>query len=151
MAVQLESQIMSRIGLGNHYNWYNGSDSCRPYRDSAVMKLTDAIQAAHDAGEHICPPQDDLIKLARRARGLDSVDCTLTHTWQACSNVIAVHIHLQSFHKKKWTKDGEKAFKEKKASYLKDIIESMGLPIGPPKPRLSMNGTDVYYDNCYEE
>jgi len=147
MALKLESEIMARIGLGNHYQWFNGSTSCAAYRNSAVAKLKKAIQAAHDDGKHICPPQDDLIDLARRARGLDQSDCTLTKTWQACSHVIAIHIHLHGLYKKRQQQGGKKAFGEMKADYLKSIAESMGLPNGPPKPRVSMDGTTIFYDD----
>lgn len=94
MALELESKIMDEIGLGNHYNWYNGSGSCRPIRVQAVSKLRDAIKSHHDAGEEIASPNNRLIAFARKVAGssLDS-NYMLTKAWEVCSYVIASHIH----------------------------------------------------------
>jgi hypothetical protein len=94
MALPLEEQIMREIGLGNHYNWYNGSGSCEYVRQKAIEQLTQAIQSYADAGEEILPPDRELIEFARQVafHGEES-QYSLTKTWEVVSYVIADHIH----------------------------------------------------------
>lgn len=94
MALELEVKIMSEIGLGNSYKWYNGSGSCRYIRIEAANKLFDVIQKHHDDGEEIASPENNLINIVKRiAESGDSDNYILTKTWQAASYVIAEHIH----------------------------------------------------------
>ena len=94
MALELETKIMGEIGLGNHYNWYNGSGSCRYIRIVAANRLHSTIQKYHDRGEEIAPPHNLLISMVKDiAENVDSDAYTLTKTWQAASYVIAEHIH----------------------------------------------------------
>lgn len=93
MAVALEQEIMEAIGLGMHYNWYNGSRSCGGRARQATGELSAAIKNAHDAGKTISAPDNGLIRLAN-IREPDEE--TLTRTWQACSYIIQAHIYLYS-------------------------------------------------------
>lgn len=93
MAVALEQEIMEAIGLGMHYNWYNGSCSCAGRAQQAARKLSGVIQSAHDAGKEISAPDNGLIRLANIR---EPNDATLTKTWQACSYIIQAHIYLYS-------------------------------------------------------
>ena len=91
MALELETQIMMEIGFGNHYNWYNGSLSCRGIRIEAVNRLSDKIQIHHDRGEEIAAPNYNLIETLKRIAEEES-EYDLTKTWQAASYVIAAHM-----------------------------------------------------------
>ena len=94
MALELETQIMEEIGLGNHYNWYNGSGSCRYIRNEATNKLFSVIQKHHDNGEEIALPKNNLINTVKHIAEIgDSDNYTLTKTYQVVSYVIAEHIH----------------------------------------------------------
>ena len=92
MALELESKIMTEIGLGNHYNWYNGSPSCRYVRTEAVNRLFDIIQRHFDCGEEIAAPNFNLIETLKRIAA-EGDDCDLTKTWEGASYIIAEHIH----------------------------------------------------------
>ena len=116
MALELETQIMEEIGLGNHYNWYNGSGSCRFIRIDAADKLFSTIQKHHDNGEEIAPPKNNLINTVKHIAEIgDSDNYTLTKTYQAASYVIAEHIHQA----KTSEEEKIKAF-ENLNEYLKD-------------------------------
>ena len=94
MTMPLEETIMSEIGLGANYQWFNGSGSCRYLRQKAAEKLADAIQKHLDAGEEIAPPDTELVALVKRVAQVgDQSEYELTKTWQAASYVIAEHIH----------------------------------------------------------
>ena len=94
MALELETKIMMEIGFGNHYNWYNGSPSCRYIRTEAVNMLFDRIQIHYDRGEEIALPNYHLINTVKRIAEIgDPDDYVLTKTWEAASYVIAAHIH----------------------------------------------------------
>lgn len=94
MAMPLEKTIMSEIGLGQHYNYYNGSGSCEYIRQEAARSLRAAIQKHHDEGGGIDAPNGYLISLVGQiARNDDGDPYVLTNTWIACSYVIAEHIH----------------------------------------------------------
>jgi hypothetical protein len=94
MALELESTIMREIGFGQHYTWHNGSGGCGGTRRAALKRLPVALQAHHDAGEAIAPPNHplltflDLIELHEEADYLYS----LTKTWQASSDAIRAHM-----------------------------------------------------------
>lgn len=94
MAMQLEEEIMAKIGLGSHYGWYNGSGSCGDIRRQAARKLEEAISEAGVAGNKIASPNPRLIALVKEVatRG-DKDEYVLTKTWQAVSDAIAAHIH----------------------------------------------------------
>jgi hypothetical protein len=94
MAMELESKIMAEIGLGNHYNWYNGSGSCGGIRRDAAEKLAEVIEKHHKAGDRIAPPDKVLVKLVKEVAGAgDEDESTLTKTWVVASYIIAEHIH----------------------------------------------------------
>ena len=94
MILELESKIMEEIGLGNHYQWFNGSPSCRSIRIEAANRLSNIIQKHHNNGEEIAPPKTNLfITLMDIAEEGDSDVYVLTKTWQAASYIIAEHIH----------------------------------------------------------
>lgn len=91
----LESEIMAKIGLPMHYNYYNGSGSCRHIRQRAAQNLESVIQKQHDSEPtSIAPPDPELIRLLKKVaeRG-DSNQYMLTGTWIAASYIIAEHIH----------------------------------------------------------
>jgi hypothetical protein len=95
MALELEDTIMTEIGLGNHYNWFNGSGSCRYLRIESASRLESTIKKHADAGDKIAQPDNKLINLAIAVAGslrLDR-DYELTRTWEVCSYIIAAHIH----------------------------------------------------------
>jgi hypothetical protein len=94
MALELESEIMNEIGLGQHYNWYNGSGSCQYIRQEAANRVAPAIQKYHEAGEPIAQPDEDLVAILKRVAAIgDNSQYSLTKTWKAASYVIAEHIH----------------------------------------------------------
>jgi len=85
MAVELEQTVMREIGLGNHYNWFNGSGSCQYIRRGAVDKLP---TVARKHGLTIAPAW---LKHCRTANQVDQVNgsqYSLTNTWVACSYAI---------------------------------------------------------------
>lgn len=92
MALELETQIMMEIGLGNHYSWYNGSPSCRYIRIQATKRLAEKIQIHHDRGEEIAAPNYNLICTLRSIAD-EGEDSELTKTWEMASYIIAEHIH----------------------------------------------------------
>jgi hypothetical protein len=90
MAIELESTIMQKIGLGQHYSWSNGSGSCRYIRDEALKLLPGA---AAENGLTIHPAW---LAHCRKASRVDQVggDCyRLTNVWIACSYAIEDAIH----------------------------------------------------------
>ena len=95
MALPLEQTIMNEIGLGAHYNWLNGSGSCKYIRHQAADKLAAAIQKHADAGEDIVPPDDALINEVQSiSRQIEASNTyTLTAVWIAASYAVAAHIH----------------------------------------------------------
>lgn len=94
MALELESEIMREIGLGNHYSWFNGSGSCRGFARAAASKIEPAIEKHHAAGEQIAAPVRALIVLVDDSLRINGSDYSLTKTWQVASDVIRAHIHL---------------------------------------------------------
>ena len=44
MAIDLEKEIMKKIGLSSHYLFYNGSASCRVIRRNAIRRLTKTVE-----------------------------------------------------------------------------------------------------------
>ncbi len=94
MALELEKTVMSEIGLGAHYNYYNSSGSCSDVREEAARRLSDAIRKHHQNGESIAEPDERLCAtLVEIAKVSDSSRYSLTKTWQAASYIIAEHIH----------------------------------------------------------
>jgi hypothetical protein len=94
MALELEVELMNLIGLGNHYQWYNGSPSCATIRLAAASKVEQAIINAYESGKEIAPPNMQILQTAMRIAEVgETDDYTLTNTWIACSYVIAEHIH----------------------------------------------------------
>jgi len=92
MAIELEDTIRREIGLGSHYNWYNGSGSCQEIRFNAVKLLPDAIKKHADAGEQITQPNPEVITILEDiARKHERSEYSLTKTWQAVSDVIWAH------------------------------------------------------------
>lgn len=130
MALELESKIMSEIGLGNHYNWYNGSGSCRYIRIEAANKLFGTIQKHHDNGEEIASPENSLINIVKHiAEDGDSDDYILTKTWQAASYVIAEHIHRIQMSDEEGLEAYRNLSRYLKSNFLPkkvDIIDYMG-------------------------
>lgn len=88
MAMQLESEIMSAIGLGNHYNWYNGSGSCAGIARAAARELPAALRARD------LEPDQQLVDLVAAVAANEPRDSTLTRTWQCAADVIQAHIHF---------------------------------------------------------
>lgn len=88
MAAEEETEIMRAIGLGQHYNWHNGSGGCRHTRIAAARKLPAELRAR---GMTANP---DLMNLAEAValRGEDS-DYVLTRTWVVLSEIIQVHLY----------------------------------------------------------
>ena len=95
MTMPLETEIMGKIGFGEHFSWYNGSGSCKAIRQRAASKLEAAIQEEHNTDPTaIAPPDPRLIALLKKvAEEGDVSRYQLTRTWQAASNIIAAHIH----------------------------------------------------------
>ncbi len=116
----LEETVMREIGLGNHYNWYNGSGSCRYIRQKAADTLSDVIQKHHDNGEAIAPPDTALIQVLKRVASVgDDSDYSLTKTWQAASYIIAEHIHMAN---------SDEVQRRESYERLKDYIEQNYIP-----------------------
>jgi hypothetical protein len=90
MALPLESQIMAKVGLSMHYDWFNGSD-CRSTRDAVCKLLPSAIQNAVNSGEKIAPPNSDLINLLPEISAIEDRE-SITSTWEATSYIIRAHI-----------------------------------------------------------
>lgn len=84
MTVELEQTVMREIGLGNHYNLFNGSGWCLYIRRSAVDKLPSIAQ------KHGLTISPDWLKYCRAANQVDQVNdqYSLTNTWVACSYAI---------------------------------------------------------------
>lgn len=85
MAVELEQTIMADIGLGAHYNWFNGSGSCESIRRKAVEVLT---EAAEIHGLTISQEWLNHCRKAYRADAIEGGRYTLTKTWVSCSYAI---------------------------------------------------------------
>jgi hypothetical protein len=85
MALELEEKIMSKIGLGMNYRWFNGSGSCRYLANNAVELLPSALSeeglTLSNAWKSRC---EEALSKDLREGGIYS----LTSTWQACSNAI---------------------------------------------------------------
>lgn len=124
MAMELESKIMAEIGLGMHYNWYNGSGSCDYIRREAAEKLAKAIEKHHKAGDRIAPPDKELVELVKEATGYEEDSSILTKTWVVASYVIAAHIHQAK---------GTKEERAKEYAHVKQYIEENVLPQKPQK------------------
>lgn len=94
MALELETEIMEEIGLGGHYNFYNGSGSCGGIRRSAAKKLSVVIDEHYKKGAQIAQHDVRLCSiLSDIATFGDSGEYVLTKTWEAASDIIATHIH----------------------------------------------------------
>jgi hypothetical protein len=94
MALELETDILLRVGLGRHFNWSNGSGSCGAVRRSAIDKLPVAIQESHTADPSaIAPPYAPLIEVYKDAAQVGDM-YTLTTAWQVASDVIRVHMDV---------------------------------------------------------
>jgi hypothetical protein len=91
MALPLESEIMSRIGLGAHYNWFNGSGSCRHIRGQAVKDL-EHVLSEYARENKTAAPNSKCFELLNKIQSHEEDSYTLTKTWQACSDVIYAHI-----------------------------------------------------------
>lgn len=73
MAMQLEETIMREIGLGNHYNWFNGSGSCRYIREEAAKKVGEKINAhAQEEPTAIAPAYQPLIETLQKIASAES-------------------------------------------------------------------------------
>jgi hypothetical protein len=95
MATELEQKLMSEIGLGCHYGFYNGSGSCRGIREKAVRLLPEVIRQAHEEGKETALPDQRLIDLAVLATHCENhEELDLTKTWQVCSTVLQIHCQL---------------------------------------------------------
>jgi pyrroloquinoline quinone (PQQ) biosynthesis protein C len=84
MAVELEQTIMREIGLGNHYNWFNGSGSCAGIAREAVDSLS------RIAKQYNLAISVEWMEHCRKAVRVDtcSSNYTLTNTWITCSYAI---------------------------------------------------------------
>lgn len=91
MALEEETEIMRAIGLGQHYNWHNGSGGCRHTRIAAANKLPAELRAR---GMTANPDLMELVSAVAH-RGEDS-DYVLTKTWQVASDVIQAHLHRKA-------------------------------------------------------
>lgn len=86
MAHPTEQEIMAAIGLGSHYNWYNGSGSCAWIGRQAVEKLPDALQ---ERGMSLSKEWARVLSKALQADSFDSPGgYSLTNVWVACSYAI---------------------------------------------------------------
>jgi len=85
MAVDLESKVMREIGLGNNYQWFNGSGSCGGIRNAAIEKLP---SVARKNGLSISGEWIAYCKKASLVDGFGDGAYTLTNTWVACSYAI---------------------------------------------------------------
>ena len=88
MALDLEVEIMAAIGLAQHYNWFNGSGSCRGIRNEAIRRLPNAIRAAKRKGAKIVMPPKDLLRMLEEISYQEESDYSLTKTWTALSDAI---------------------------------------------------------------
>jgi len=98
MAVELEQEVMKKIGFSQHYSWHNGSGSCQYARNEAVARLT---EAANGLGLSISKEWIEKCKEATRADDVNSGKYGLTNTWITCSYAIQDAIHRN---------DGDKGF-----------------------------------------
>jgi hypothetical protein len=85
MAVELEAKIMGKIGLGNHYGWFNGSRSCAGIRRAAISKLPRAAQAE---GLTISAAWMARLREADVVDGIDGGEVSLTNVWITASYAI---------------------------------------------------------------
>lgn len=90
MAMELETQIMREIGLGQHYSWFNGSGSCRGIRDNAIAQLSVKCKAH---GLTVSPAWMAYCQEASRVDNINGNVYSLTNVWVACSDAIADAIH----------------------------------------------------------
>ncbi len=81
MADPIEQQVMAAIGFGSHYNWYNGSGSCKGRAREALRLLPMKLEAE----EMTLDPQ--WAAAIQQAIGEDS-EYGLTMAWKACSYAI---------------------------------------------------------------
>lgn len=88
MALPEEQAVMAAIGLGQHYNWYNGSGSCREVRHHAAERLAGALS---EAGYVVNAALIELVKQV--AYGGEESEYVLTKTWECASDVIQLSIH----------------------------------------------------------
>jgi flagellar biosynthesis/type III secretory pathway protein FliH len=100
MAAELEQEIMREIGLGQPYNYFNGSGSCAYIRRQAARSLPNAIQKFHDEGKEVAEPNQQLCNLVAQVDSCE-VDLfgkpstyVLTKTWEVASYVIQAHLYL---------------------------------------------------------
>lgn len=92
MAVELEEKVMRKIGLGQHYNWFNGSGSCGYIARNAVDNLLRVAQ------KNNLVITDVWLAHCRKALRVDGSvgNFTLTNTWIACSYAIQDAIYRAS-------------------------------------------------------
>jgi hypothetical protein len=127
MAMKLESEIMTEIGLGNHYSWYNGSASCRSIQIKAANKLFNIIQKHHNNNEEIATPEQSLINILKIiAEEGDLDNYTLTNTRQSVSYIIAVHINQTKTEENERNTAYDNLSKYLKNNFLKNIKEFGG-------------------------
>ena len=121
MALELEETIMREIGLGAHYNYSNGSGSCRYIREKAVRVLPEVIAKYHAEDKTAIAEPDQRLcdTLATIAQVSDSSDSSLTKTWEAASYVIAEHIHQANVTPKERKEAYAKLLKHLRRDYLK--------------------------------
>lgn len=113
-SLPLEDLAMRAIGLGAHYNYFNGSGSCSYIRMDAVKKLPDVITQLAKEGNEIIEPYGKLIDtLSKIATTSESNSYSLTKTWQAASDTI--RIHMDAFYK---PENERPDFLEKAVEYL---------------------------------
>lgn len=110
MALELESEIMKKIGFGLQPNWYSGSGSCVIIRETAAARLPKVIKEYNAASQKIAPPQPALTELVERAaQTLDRSEFSLDKTWQIASDVIRIHMELAGIPKRKLAECVEQA------------------------------------------
>ena len=85
MAVPLEQEVMSLIGLGSHYTYFNGSGSCRYIARNAVDKLAGAMESKSLS---ISSSWKRHCKKALEVDQFDGNGYSLTNTWISCSYAI---------------------------------------------------------------
>jgi hypothetical protein len=126
----LESELMGKIGLGSHYNYWNGSPTSEWRRKESARLLAGVIQEQHDADPaSIAPPEKRLIDLVVRTAEYGEEDAyVLTNTWQVASDVIRCHMSIVQ---------AEPESREKQIAWMLDyygkrirrgIAHDMGIP-----------------------
>lgn len=94
MAIELESDIMASIGLGQHYTYFNGSGSCRVIRNAAIARLPQAVRNFRRKKAKIALPPASMLGMLEDISRAEESDYSLTRTWVALAEGIQMLIYI---------------------------------------------------------